>query len=73
MRYFSSYRRTTEPAENLPDMHVWEDGNSEHWRGDITKQKERISMFMCKFQKTSFENLKKPNKYTFIWAYKTNI
>ena len=54
MGYPTSYRRTKEPTENLPDMRVWEDGNNERWRGDIIKQKEQISMFMCTFQKTSF-------------------
>ena len=54
MWYFTSYRRTKELAKNLPDMRVWEDGNSERWREDIIKQKERISMLMSTFQKTLF-------------------
>ena len=53
MGYSTSYRRSKEPAENLPDMRVWEDRNSERWQGDFIKQKEWISMFMCTFQETS--------------------
>ena len=54
MGYSTSFQRTNESAENLPDMRVWEDRNSERWRGDIIKQEEQISMFMSKFLKTSF-------------------
>ena len=53
LEYSTPYQRSKEPAENLPDMHTWV-GNSKRWPGDFIKQKERVNMLMCTFQKALF-------------------
>ena len=54
INWSSMFKKESHNIKKMLLIRVWEAGNSERWWGDIIKQKERISMFMCTFQKTSF-------------------